>query len=187
MKKSWKITIVIVLLFLIARELSSYSFSFYKNYSKTNSTANSTFRSWKAGEIEAIEKSSISLDENESPTIIFYGFDKELDYSIDSFKNKENCVKVFIENDTYIGLTRYIPLVKPIDFHSNISYSWKYTLNKNNMLTNIEGSGSINTTGSNTIYGICSGKEAEKLITLKITENVKQTITSDVKNKLKSI
>lgn len=190
MKKSWKITIIIVLLFLIGREFLPFSISFYKDYSKTESSASSIYesssRSWKENGL-IVKDSSIRFDKKQLPKIVFYGFNKEKEYLMDSLKNGKNSIKVFVKNDLNIGLARYIPLIKPIDFSSKMKYSWDYSIKENHSITTVKGSGSIDTSGSKNIYGICSAKQAKKLIEQKIIDDAKKTVIADVNNKVKSI
>lgn len=181
MQKSWKIIIVVILIVLVVREFLPTNFSFYQSNSKTELSNNNTFRSWKLNRLKG-DNNFISLDENKLPKINFYGFDDE----VNTLNKNKKEINVIIKNDSDISLTRFIPLVKPIEFSSNIQYSWDCRIYKNDSITTIESSGSVLVSGSKKIYGICTGKEAKKLIILKIKEDVKEKVKSEIRKTLKS-
>lgn len=190
MKKSWKITIIIVLLFLIGREFSPSSLSLYKSYLKTESSSSSDYQTSSSSWTESgliVKDSSVRFNKKLSPKIVFYGFNNEKGYLVDASENKENDIKIFVKSDLNVSLTRYIPLVKPIDFSSKITYSWDYSIKENQSITTIKGSGYIDTSGSKNIYGICAAKQAKKLIEQKIIDDAKKIVIADVNKKLKSI
>lgn len=158
---------------MVGIEFVPFKISFYQDYSNYISSSSSSSNSWNANG-DLVGKNVANLEQSELSKIVFYGFDDANGNFDKPLKNNQNQIEVFVNNDFNISLARYIPLIKPINFSSEISYSWNHRINKNNIITTIEGSGSIDVSGNKNIYGICTGKEAKTLIELQIMNDVKK-------------
>ena len=183
--KKWKIIFVAVSILLVFRKFSSVEYTFYKAFSNYNSTHNSHIERYSSEKLPSIiETDIVRFYEDQILNIIYTGLNQKND-NLPSQNN--NYIKVNVINNPNIGVTRFIPIIKPIKFYSYATYYWNTKLEKDNRIISISCSGSIKIEGDNQIYGICSGKEAKRIIENKIGAVIQDYISKEINKELSKI
>lgn len=184
MKRKHVKTILIVLgICLIVREFLPIDLSLYESNGQWETTGNNTSK------INAHDKLSYSnhpcfdLATLEEINLLVSGFDTE-PIEVETI---ETPIIVETAHVTSIGITRFLPLFKPIKFTSNNTYSWHANACYRGIPYSIIGSGSLEITGTNRIFGICSGKRAKKIIEQIALKEIQKTVFKEVSDKFDSI
>ena len=99
-----------------------------------------------------------------------------------NFDNKS--AVLFYTKTTSIGLTRYLPIYKPINFSSKIIVRWNVNGNNSDSIHLLSREETINIKGHINIVGICTASTAKQLINDLISTETKKIIDTDINTKL---
>jgi len=178
---------IILIIYILIRELFLPNFSFNKKNSSWTTSSKNNFSSSKKNITEFIKPESyIDLDINDFPEIIFPTF-KENTLSTNAIY-----ISVNMDEQLHHRLAYYIPLIKPIKLNHNISYAWNASFKKGNKVIHGKSLTSLTLEGHIIIYGFCSSKKTklfiDEIIEKEISENsIRKKIIDEVTQCIKSI
>ncbi len=96
-------------------------------------------------------------------------------------------VKLRYETYSNIGLGRFIPYYKHINFSSNVNYSWEARIWKGNKFSEIHEQNKFSLEGIKTIRGMYSSNKAKKSIIDDIRNEARKDIKKSIENKIMEI
>jgi len=128
-----------------------------------------------------IKSFGISINKN-TQSINSKDFNSDKGVQIINFDNKSPVL--FYTKSSSIGLTRYIPFYKPINFSSKIIVRWNVNGNDSDSIHLLSRDETINIKGHINIVGICTPSTAKQLINDLISSETKKIIDTDINNKL---
>lgn len=174
-----KKTTIVLLILLLAIVLFAFSPSNFFLYRASSST--SIYPISKSERNDSIgDKETIALDKTKPYRITIHGLSDDSNTSNNESKGDIN---VYATKSNSVGLLRFIPIFKPINFSSTISYRWVTPLHKNIQSSN-SNSGSFEMRGRYYIFGICSPKRAKQVVLNNIFEQAQNQIKEDIKKKI---
>lgn len=180
MKKS-KIILLIILTFLIAREISSFELNYFRSYyhNNMNSTHNFTINTsnLNGGIFE------IDLDALDEYYINFTG----LGIEHKKYDKNDNVVSVKIKGFLPSSMLYYVPLVKYMKTNQTFSFHCIQRIKLNGEHHVINVNGTIKLASELKIYGICAGKTAKRDFHNQIKEKVQQFIINTISDKINEL
>ncbi|MFK7925239.1 MAG: hypothetical protein AB8H47_25010 [Bacteroidia bacterium] len=96
-------------------------------------------------------------------------------------------INVDVSSTTSVGILRFLPLYKPFTFSSNNSYTWTVNACYRNGLYSIMGTGNVEITGTEKIFGICSAKQAQKIIEQVIAKELDRQVSNHIEGQFQSV
>jgi flagellar basal body-associated protein FliL len=126
------------------------------------------------------------LNWNLKGNIKYLNYNTNIEDSMSDSVSQNSVSRVQIQvkyiEDLSVGLARFLPIYKPFSFKSIIHYKWTASIDKNNKLYSIRNQDAINIEGDASILGLCSAKNAKKMVAKGVQEKVIQEIKDDIKN-----
>lgn len=182
-KNSFKIFIILVVCMLV-RELLLFDFSLYQQKSSWDTSSKNNFSSKTLStDKDLLTKNSPypNLDNGDFPQVIFQTFG-------DTISNvNEHYIFVNINKQFSQKLAYYIPLIKPIKFNYDLSYSWNSSFTKGNKRIHGNSSTEFKIDGKSTIYGFCSAKTARQLIEGIVEQEIREKAIEEINQHLTSV
>jgi len=123
----------------------------------------------------------ISINKN-TQSINSKDFNSDKGVQVINFDNK-SAVLLYTKS-TSIGLTRFLPFYKPINFSSKIIVRWNVNGNDSDSVHLLSRDETINIKGHMNIVGICTASTAKQLINDLISSETKKIIDTDINRKL---
>lgn len=131
---------------------------------------------------ESQEKTSTPIVALDKPLEIFYhGLNDLSDQVLDSDAYR---IDVFVEQNTSMGIFRYLPIYKPVSFESNVSYTWNWPIDIGDTFSQEAETGEFDISGNYSFLGPFSKSTAEHAIDELISKSIKTKIETDIKERL---
>jgi hypothetical protein len=131
---------------------------------------------------EGQEKSLNAVVELDRPFEIFYhGLNDLSDQVLDSSAYR---IDVFVEQNTSLGILRYLPIYKPVSFESNVTYRWNSPIAIEDAHSQIAETGEFDIRGNYSFLGSFSKSTVEHAIDDLINKSTKTKIEKDIKERL---
>ena len=172
------LAISVILLLLIS--------SFFLSYTVTSDTSNVTKDTqWNDDLDHKLKDIAINTMNYNSNTMKWISVEDSSYKSTKKFKNDtiryESNINVrFVLEDFHVGLGRFIPLYKYVDYNSKIIYEWSANVSKNKVKSTLKNKGQFEINGLSKIKGFCSASKAKKIIEENIHKKIKDVIQQEI-------
>lgn len=93
-------------------------------------------------------------------------------------------VKLKYETDSDVGLGRFVPYYKHINFNSYVNYFWEARIWNGKKFSNIHGQNNFSMRGVKTIKGTCTPNRAKKSIISDIRNEAIKNIKKSIEDKI---
>lgn len=96
-------------------------------------------------------------------------------------------LKVNLDREIKVGISRFIPIFKITKFDSDIKMQWSGQIKYKEELIDIFKKGEFALNGRVRILGVCSGRKTKQIIQNKIQEQARKMIIENIKNEIEKI
>jgi len=113
--------------------------------------------------------------------IVFHGLN---DFGRSENNSSDYIINVYVEEETSMGIFRFMPIYKPISINSTGNYKWNNPLKVSSNPIGVSESEEFEMSGHLNIFGICSVKDAKEKTQTLIYTSIKNQIKRNIKKKL---